>query len=238
MNSLDYKSAWKTISENDNIALSNDELDSLLSNQSKESGNQLERYLTFDLILKVTTLIALAITIIFFSSTYHVIPLVVMFLVGTGFSLYECRLLKNPNLYDFTQPTQVLISTILVNTRRTISKLGLLVSITNPLIIVAGSYLYFYNKYGTGLVQSTEDITVTLVLMFIGFMINYVAFTVQQNSQLNDLEISNHVLITNDNSGLKSIVKRRKRRLAITFSLMALGFIIFLVLFLGYNIIS
>ena len=70
--------------------------------------------------------------------------------------------------------------------------------------------------------------------MLIGFVFVYAAFTMQQNSILNDLEISLEILDHESNGALELVAARRKRRTAMTMALIVLGVAVFSILIASY----
>jgi hypothetical protein len=112
-----------------------------------------------------------------------------------------------------------MISAVFRQARRNLNIAGILVGLTNRLIILAGFFLYYFSKYGQHHTQYLKDTIVTVLLMLIGFVLANITFNIPQNSGLYDLEISLDVLEHDNDNSLKLVLKRRRRSMAITIAL-------------------
>ena len=235
MNSEDYKTYWQSFENNPYKDYSMLEIETIITHQSKEASTGLKKHLKFDILLKIAVLIGLAWIVYLFRNTSFFYPLSISAIAGSIASIRQALLIKHlKNMIDYTMPVRVVIAAVFKQARRNLNIAGLLVGFTNPLIILAGSFIYYFNTYGLGFKQTLEDTLVTILLMLIGFVFGYAAFSMQQNSLLNDLEISLEILDNESNDTIELVAGRRKRRTAMTIALIVLGVAVFLILLASY----
>ena len=235
MNSQDYKTFWQSFENNPYRDYSMLEIETIITHQSKEASTGLKKYLQFDLLLKIAVLIGLAWIVYLFRNTLFFYPLSLSAIAGSIASIRQALLIKHlKNMIDYTMPVRGVIAAVFKQARRNLNIAGVLVGFTNPLIILAGSFIYYFNKYGLGFKQTLEDTLVTILLMLIGFVFGYAAFSVQQNTLLNDLEISLEILDNESNDTIELVAGRRKRRTAMAIALIVLGVALFTILLASY----
>ena len=211
------------------------EIEGIISHQSKETSAGLNKYLQFDLLIKVVALIGLVWVIYVFRNSSFFFPLSISAFAGGIAAIRQILLIKHlKHKVDYAKPVRDVIAAVFKQSRKNLNLAGLLVGLTNPLIILAGSYIYYFNKYGQGHTQNLEDILVTTLLMLIGFVFGYATFSVQQSSLLNDLEISLEALNNESNDSIELVAKRRRRRTTITIVLLVLGVAVFSALMASY----
>jgi len=235
MNSTDYKDAWQAFEENPDGDYSSAEIESIIGLQSKKTADSLQRYLQFDLLTKIATLIVLLWVIYLFRNSTYLLPLSLSALVGAFVGIRQMLLIiRLKRTIDYSNPVKEVIGDVFKQIKSNLTVAGLLVAITNPLLILTGSFLYYYNKYGPSYSQDEQDLVVTTIILLVGFVFGYATFSVQHNSQLNDLETSLAVLNGESEYTIAVIASRRRRRMIIVIALLVLGVALFLILLTSF----
>lgn len=235
MNSEEYKNYWQLFEKNPEGDYSVAEIEAIITEQSKDTSDGLQRYLKFDLLLKLVISFGMSWVVYLCRDSTFLFILIISVLIGGVSAICQILLIRRLEFnIDFSGPVREVIIAVFKQVRRNLNIAGVLVGITNPLFIITGSFIYYFYKYGPGHTQDIEDTLVTIILMLIGFVLGYAAFSVQQNSLLNDLEISIDVLENDNDNSLDLVAKRRKRRMAITLALLVLGVSIFFILLASY----
>ncbi|MEN8250505.1 MAG: hypothetical protein ABFS32_16340, partial [Bacteroidota bacterium] len=208
----DYKNAWKAFEKSPGGDYSTVQIEAIITGQTQQTSNSLQQYLKFDLVIKIISLSVLILIVYLFRNTPHLLPLSFSAIVGVLAAWRQGLLIKQSKLMiDFTLPVKDVVTYALQDIKSRLNLSSLLVGLTNPLFILAGSFVYFYNKYGTSYRQDTEDTIVTMTIMAIGFILGYTAFKLQQQSQLNDLETSLEIINNESDESIQLIAKRRRR---------------------------
>ena len=235
MNNEDYKNAWKAFEKSPEGDYSNSQIEAIIAGQTQKTKDSLQQYLKFDLLTKVASILVLSGVTYLLRNTPHFVPLSFSAAIGILAAWRQQIIIKQSGFeIDFTLPIIEVVRYTYNEIKQRLNISSLLVGLTNPLFILAGSFVYFYNKYGFSYRQDMEDTLVTIILMSIGFILGYVAFRLQQQSQLVDLETSLEILNNESDDSIHLIAKRRRRRLIIAIGAMVVGLALFIFLLASY----
>ena len=235
MNNRDYNKVWTMFGHNPEGDYSTIEIEAIITRQSRQTSKGLRRYLQLDVFIKIASVIVL----LWVSFLLEKSGSFTLLLATAGFGGVligrQILLIRQFQLQvDFSLSVQEVVRAVVKQVKSNLSLAGFLVAMTNPLLILAGSFMYFYLKYGPTIFRDTEDMIVTLIFMSIGSIIGYFAFNIQQKAEVIDLEESLNALHNETGVTLSLIVLRKQRRKKIILALIVIGVVLFLLLLATY----